>query len=174
MRRDFPAILALGGSEGGIPFDKFLMDSLASQGYVVLRLAYFKAESLPNELSEIPLEYFENSLDFLLQHKSVNKDNIGVLGVSKGAEAALLLASMNSTVKAVVAHVPSNVVWYGLSQNVMEPKSSWTSNGEGLSFMPYGKPDVGWQTSRIADYYEAGFAQYPEKEAAAIIASRKN
>lgn len=169
----FPAILALGGSEGGMPFDKALMDSLAGQGYVVLRLAYFKADSLPEELSEIPLEYFENALAFLSSHKMVDKNKIGVLGASKGAEAALLLASKNNIVKTVVAHVPSNVVWYGLSQNMMESKSSWTSDGEGLSFMPYGKPAIGWQTSRIADYYEAGFEQHPEVESDAAIPVEK-
>lgn len=168
-----PAILTLGGSEGGIPFNKSMMDSLASQGYVVLRLAYFKTDSLPDELNKIPLEYFENALAFLHQHEAVDKNKIGLLGVSKGAEAALLLASKRPEIKTVVAHVPSNVVWYGLSQNMMEAQSSWTYLDEPIPFMPYGKPATGWQTSRIADYYEAGFEQHPDKESAAIIEVEK-
>jgi hypothetical protein len=168
-----PAILALGGSEGGIPYGKSLIDSLATQGYAVLRLSYFKSEGLPAELNEIPLEYFEHALDFLLQHENVNKNKIGLLGTSKGAEAALLLASMRAEIKVVVAHVPSNVVWYGLSETMMEPKSSWTYQGEPVNFMPYGKPKSGWQTSRIADYYEAGFEQYPEQEGTATIEVEK-
>ncbi len=66
---------------------------------------------------------------------------IGLMGVSKGAEAAPLAATYGEDIRAVVAHKPSavvahkpsSVVWLGLPANRADsfrgPKSSWTKDG---------------------------------------------
>jgi dienelactone hydrolase len=103
-----PAILVLGGSEGGLP-DSLLVAMLASQGYPVLGVAYFAEPGLPSTLSRIPLEYFAKALHWLAAQPGVNPAKIAVLGISRGSEAAQLLGvHYPSLVHAVIASVPSD------------------------------------------------------------------
>jgi hypothetical protein len=51
-----PGILVVGGSEGGAPLR--LAAWLASHGYVAFALCYFHCEGRPQDLENIPLEYF--------------------------------------------------------------------------------------------------------------------
>jgi dienelactone hydrolase len=103
-----PAVLLLGGSEGGIPSP--LSASLAVQGYPVLALAYFKEPGLPTTLSRVPLEYFARALRWLHRQPQVDPHHVAVLGVSRGSEAAQLTgAEYPSLVNAVIALVPSDV-----------------------------------------------------------------
>jgi dienelactone hydrolase len=104
-----PAILVLGGSEGGLP-GVLLPALLASNGYPALGVAYFKEPGLPTTLSRIPLEYFARALRWLARQPGVDPTRIAVLGVSRGSEAAQLLgAYYPGLVHAVIASVPSNV-----------------------------------------------------------------
>lgn len=103
-----PAILLLGGSEGGIP-STLAAGLLAAQGYPVLALAYFKEPGLPQELQNIPLEYFERALRWLDRQPQVDPAHVAVLGVSRGSEAALLSgAFFPALVHAVIAMAPSD------------------------------------------------------------------
>jgi hypothetical protein len=66
-----PGVIVLSCSEGGL--NEYLAATLASDGFTTLALAYFNFENLPNQLCEIPLEYFERTIDWFLQqelHKS--------------------------------------------------------------------------------------------------------
>ena len=85
-----PAVLVLGGSEGGLP-GGLLPALLASSGYPALGVAYFGEPGLPQTLSRIPLEYFAGALRWLARQPGVNPARIAVLGVSRGSEAAQLL-----------------------------------------------------------------------------------
>src|SRR5689334_18121406 len=51
-----PAIVVLGGSEGGIEASSRLAKRLAQAGYVTLAIAYFNADGLSPALIEIPIE----------------------------------------------------------------------------------------------------------------------
>ena len=84
-----PAVLQLGGSLGG--HGELPAALLASHGYPSLSLAYFKEPGLPATLKEIPFEYFEKALRWLGSRPGVDPKRVVVLGVSRGAEAALLL-----------------------------------------------------------------------------------
>jgi dienelactone hydrolase len=135
-----PAILILGGSSGGIVRATDYASRLAEMGYAALAVAYFGVESLPSRLEETPLEYFKRAIDWLASQPCVESNRIGVLGISKGAEAALLIAASYADVRAVVAIAPSHVVfqsidnqWYGKR----EAKSSWTLGGQPILFVPY-------------------------------------
>jgi pimeloyl-ACP methyl ester carboxylesterase len=139
------AIIMLGGSEGGKVWSSIRIrrpiELLVQQGYSVLSLAYFKAQGLPYSLEEIPLEYFEKAFNWLSAQKGIVANEYVVLGGSKGAEAALLLASKYSQVKAVIAFSPSCVVWQGIPEKRFEigkdVKSSWSYKGESLPFLAY-------------------------------------
>jgi dienelactone hydrolase len=132
-----PGLLVLGGSEGGIGYARHLGRRLAAHGYGTLCLAYFKAEGLPRILEEIPLEYFQRAIKWLGDHPRIDSSRIGAFGPSKGAEAALLIASHFDGLACVVAAAPSNVVWQ--SQNYFArrgtARSSWTLDGTGLPFL---------------------------------------
>jgi dienelactone hydrolase len=83
---------------------------------------------------EIPLEYFRNAMAWLKAQDSVDGGRLGVIGGSKGAEAALLLAATFPEFKAVVARAPSNVVWEGIGQ---KKSASWSIHGHALDFVPF-------------------------------------
>lgn len=140
--RRHPAVIVLGGSGGGGVPDR-IAPLLASRGYAVLALAYFGVEPLPPKLSEVPLEYFQRGIGWLRARPSVDGERLGVLGVSKGGELALLLGSMFPELKAVVGYVPSGIVWEapGLRANgvMVDPKSNkspWSYGGRPLPFLP--------------------------------------
>jgi dienelactone hydrolase len=105
-----PAVLLLGGSEGGDVGTYLLAASLAARGYTALSLAYFSEPGLPQTLFEIPLEYFTKALRWLRDQPHVDPNRVVALGISRGSEAALLLGvHFPDLVQGVVAAVPANV-----------------------------------------------------------------
>lgn len=104
-----PAILALGGSEGGGgPYLPAAL--LAAHGDPTLSLAYFNEPGLPQTLSRIRLEYFAQALRWLRGRPHVDPNRILTLGVSRGSEAALLLGvHYPNLVHGVIASVPADV-----------------------------------------------------------------
>ena len=128
-----PAILVLGGSGGGVPPPLGPAGGLASHGYAVLALAYFGAPGLPRTLSNIPLEYFATALQWMSAQPSVDRSRVGVLGVSRGAELALLLCTIHPDFHAVVAYMPSNVSRTRLlrRRNARRLDVGWTSGCAG-------------------------------------------
>lgn len=132
-------VVLIGGSEGGLHERDAIV--LAEEGFVVLALAYFGAAGVPPVLKDIPLEYFSRGVDFLIERGA---SRIGILGGSRGGEAALLVASRDSQIAAAVSVVGSGVVTPGIdfSQGSLDrilgtPTSAWTVNGEPLPMLPY-------------------------------------
>ena len=134
-----PAVLVLGGSEGGLGLSSRRAAHLASQGFAALALAYFGAEGLPPTLANIPLEYFQRALAWLARQPEVQPDRIAVLGISRGSEAALQLgATFHGGLRAVVAEVPSHIRWNGFDRSA--PGAAWTERGVPLPFLGFGTP----------------------------------
>ena len=126
-----PAVLVLGGSEGGLP-GVLLPALLASSGYPALGVAYFAEPGLPQTLSRIPLEYFAGALRWLARQPGVDPARIAVLGVSRGSEAAQLLgAYYPNLVHAVIASVPSNVA---ICSYPGCTGPAWTLHGQALPY----------------------------------------
>jgi dienelactone hydrolase len=130
-------VLVLGGSEGGFPSD--VAGLLAAEGFICLALAYFGAVGVPRRLVEIPLEYVDTAFAWLREHPLVMNSRLGVLGISKGAELALLAAaSFPDAVGAVVAYSPSSVVFPGIGvAGGGSRRSSWSHRNEPVPFVPY-------------------------------------
>jgi dienelactone hydrolase len=126
-----PALLVLGGSEGGLPARRAAW--LASHGYAALALAYFRYDDLPQLLMNIPLEYFGEALAWMMHRPEIAPDRIGVTGVSRGAELALQLGSMYPQIKAVAAFAPSNVRNPACCGMTAIPWA-WSWEGQGLAF----------------------------------------
>jgi dienelactone hydrolase len=133
-----PAVLVLGGSEGGLP-GILLPGLLASHGYAALGVAYFGLPGLPSTLAGIPLEYFAKALRWLAAQPGVNPAKIAVLGVSRGSEAAQLLGvHYPGLVHAVIASVPSDAA---ICSYPGCRGAAWTLNGRPVPFTKqFGNP----------------------------------
>jgi dienelactone hydrolase len=148
-------VLYLGGSEGGVP--RGSARDLSNQGFGVLALGYFKAPGLSATLESVPLEYFDKAIDWLAAQPSNAHRRIAIVGVSKGAEAALLVAARNSQVCAVVTGAPSSVAWQGFNpQNPMSSGPSWTVGGHAVPYAPY---DVSAPFTSLRDLYARSLAK---------------
>jgi dienelactone hydrolase len=136
-----PAVMLLAGSEGGPPCDA-RGQLLASHGYPMLAVAYFGARGLPKHPEEIPLEYFERALRWLGSQPGVDPSRLMVIGVSRGAQAALLLgAEYPSLVHAVGEYVGSNVVNAAPNAGGVP---AWTMDGKPI---PVGSAIPIWKTN---------------------------
>jgi Dienelactone hydrolase and related enzymes len=82
-----PGVLLIGGSEGGLGVGYVAMAlMLAAHGYPALAVASFNAPGLSSALRDVPIEYFASAASKL-------PGPVRVVGVSRGSEAALLLAA---------------------------------------------------------------------------------
>jgi dienelactone hydrolase len=140
--RPLPAVLMLGGAEGGLHEDNAAL--LAAHGYLVLALAYYGMPGLPQTLTSIPVEYFGTALTYLASRTDIAAGQIAVHGGSKGGEAALLIGSIYPSVRAVVSIVGGGLVTQGISQDVetgslleilRTPVPCWTYQGRELPYL---------------------------------------
>jgi dienelactone hydrolase len=130
------AVIVLGGSGGGYDLDKAAL--LARHGFATLALAYFGIPPLPKWLHRVPLEYFGRALAWLSRQPGVEARRVGVLGVSRGAEIALLLGATFPEIGAIVAYAPSAIAWGsgGRDKATGEIIPCWTRNGAPVPFAP--------------------------------------
>lgn len=135
---DKKAIVLIGGGQWG----DYWAQEFANNGMVGLSLPYIGKEGLPKLPEEIDLAYFENAITWLSKQKEVNKDKIVLIGASRNAELALLIAStFPEIVSGVVAYSPSSVSWSNtvLPYNSNELKPSWKYNGIDIPYVPMEK-----------------------------------
>jgi dienelactone hydrolase len=135
------AVVVIGGSEGGLHERDAV--ALAEEGFAALALAYFGAAGVPPVLVDVPLEYFTRAVD-LLESEGFAPGAIGLLGGSRGGEAALLVGSRDERVGSVVSVVGSGVVTQGIDSRagrldaiLRTSGPAWTVDGEALPFLPY-------------------------------------
>lgn len=140
----YPGIILLSGSSGASKDQEAAL--LAAHGYNTLALTYFGVAPLPISLQEISLEYFKKAIDWLRARASVKTTQIAIIGLSKGAEAALLAAANFPEVNAVVAYAPSALIHQGLGATAEDSRerSSWTHRGKQVPFIPY-RPSIAFQ-----------------------------
>ncbi len=139
-----PLLIVLGGSEGGSFTARTYAPLLAAQGFAVLGLPYYSPGYDPADtVAGLPTSFTEISADRLLAVKAwaerqdgIDATRIGLWGVSKGGEFALIAASRLPWLQAVVAVVPSDVVWEGWGRPG-PATSSFSWDGKPLPFVPY-------------------------------------
>ncbi|MCK0112062.1 acyl-CoA thioesterase/BAAT N-terminal domain-containing protein [Ornithinimicrobium sp. F0845] len=131
--RAYPGVLLLGGSDGG-SLDH-AASLLADEGYVVLALAYFGVEDRPPTLVGIDLDDIDGAVAWLLARPDVSGWEVAVVGISRGAELALQLASDNPRVGAVIAVAPSALRQPGLTANFSDfTQAAWVRGADPLPF----------------------------------------
>ncbi|XP_006973122.3 acyl-coenzyme A thioesterase 1 [Peromyscus maniculatus bairdii] len=96
----FPGIVDLFGLGGGLL--EYRASLLAGKGFAVMALAYYNYDDLPKDIDNLHLEYFEEAVNYLLRHPQVKGPGVGVLGISKGGELGLAMASFLKGIKAAV------------------------------------------------------------------------
>ena len=180
-----PAVIVLGGSEGGLDTARWAAPLLASHGYSVLGLAYFRGgepdlTALRPNLEHIPLEMLEGARRWLILQPNVDATRIAVVGISKGAELALLAGATFPWVSVVGAFAPSHVVWEGIppdDQADRSADSSWTYRNRPLPFVRWSKAAerrgdlvrTATGSSRLVEVHLESLAEYATDVAAATI-----
>ncbi len=180
-----PAIIVLGGSEGGLWESPAAL--LASHGYVALALGYFGIEGLPQDLVHIPLEYFETAIGWLQAQEGVASDGSAVMGASRGGELALLLGATFPQIKAVIGVVPGGVVYAGIRPKLTEllrDPPAWTCRGAPVPYLPIRRTvrsaiTYGWKwllrrPIALAPFYLAAMKDQGALERAATRVERVN
>lgn len=128
-------VVVLSGSSGRVDTDRARL--CADAGAKALALQWFGGAGQSPGICEIPLETFCDATDYLIARGC---RRIVFVGTSKGAEAALLTAILDSRIDAVIAINPSSVVWgnIGPGKDGMEwpERSSWSWKGKPLDFVP--------------------------------------
>ena len=183
-----PVVIVLGGSEGGASAVRQMALNLGARGFAALGLPYYspaawsspvrELPSLPQSFVDIPVDRLQAVHAWLLKRGDVDASRIGVLGVSKGAEFALIAASKMPWIRSVAAIVPSDVVWQGWGPDVIPPdsmRSSFSFGGKALPFVPnkdFFEEMAGFRTGADVRYrraYDKGRAAFPAAAVAARI-----
>jgi esterase/lipase len=125
-------ILWLGGSGSNLAINAPIAAALASHGFNVLAVAYFGEKGLPPTLSRIPLEYFEKVFAWLKNNPITAGKEIQILGMSKGAELALILASRYPFINRIALFAPHAFCFQGIA---LKDESSWTYEGKDLPYI---------------------------------------
>ncbi|WP_406091506.1 acyl-CoA thioester hydrolase/BAAT C-terminal domain-containing protein [Streptomyces sp. NBC_01013] len=129
-------VLVLAGSSGRTEDARCRL--LAREGMTALSVQWFGGPGQPPGICEVPLETLVSAIEWLRREGA---RRVGVLGTSKGAEAALHLAGHHGGVNAVVALSPTSVTWAnvgpGRDGRAQPPRSSWSLRGTPLPFVPY-------------------------------------
>jgi len=133
-----PLIVGLGGSEGGNAWTsnywQKTREQLIEKGYAFLALGYFGAKGTPDTLNKIEIEDVYYAIQVATKNPQVNKQKIAIIGGSRGADLALLLASYHQDIKCVVSIVGSNAVFPGHTMHFSTP--CWTYKKQALPFVP--------------------------------------
>ncbi|UMM13208.1 hypothetical protein L5515_001602 [Caenorhabditis briggsae] len=96
----FPCVMDISGTGGGLHEHKGAM--LASEGFVVICVAFFQFKDLPYKMEDVDVEYFLKPIEFVLG-LPYTTNMLGIQGVSFGATIVDLLSTRYPQIKAVVS-----------------------------------------------------------------------
>lgn len=128
------AMIVIGGSEGGIRAAYGVAKAFAEEGVHSLAVAYWGTDQTAQSLELIPVEIIQTAVAFL-KRKGYGK--VGIYGVSKGAELALVAASLISELNFVIAVSPSAYVFEGIRKKNYSKTASWTWQGKPLNYLNF-------------------------------------
>ncbi|TWD79412.1 bile acid acyltransferase/acyl-CoA thioester hydrolase-like protein [Kribbella amoyensis] len=152
-------VLLLHGSSGKPDLDRARI--LEDAGYAVVAPRWFDGR-----ISEIPLESFP------LDDLAARTDRLVVLGISRGAEAGLLLGTVDPRIDAVIALSPSAYAWPWIENGSYT--SPWTWQGEPLPYVPF---DPDWEPAddppSYVDLYRTSVHRYAAEAEAALIPAER-
>lgn len=152
-----PLLVYFGGSEGGNSMSRASNSSERDQyldaGYAVLAIGYFKMPGLPEELDRISLDAIYEKVVEAQQLPFINSQCVAVMGGSKGAELALLLASLYPDIDGAVAFAGSHVSFASPSFRTGASTASFQYNGRDIPFVQI--PNSAIPSMLTGDFREA-------------------
>jgi len=164
----FPVVIYLNGSSGGVNEPRAAL--FAAHGYQCLALAVFNYEDRPKYLNDMPLEYFQQTLDWVHGQLEPRDGFVAISGISRGGEMSLLIAAhYPEKVSAVVAYVPS-LVTHGVvsagAPGTGRDAQVWTKNGVPLPHL--------WQNNAYADWDAAYATAPPYRQSLAFLSAMRD
>ncbi len=139
-----PLIVGLGGSEGGNAWASThwqkTRNQFIDQGYAFLAIGYFKSKGAPDTLNQIEIDKVHDAIAMAAQNPAIDPKKIAIIGGSRGADLALLIASYYPDIKCVVAIVPSHAAFPGHTNHFST--SAWRFKGKELPFVPVNEESV--------------------------------
>lgn len=172
-------VVCYGGSEGSPNFP--YAEHFAKLGYESVAVFMFGMENQPKTLCDVPLEQFQDVLDYLAE-KGWKDEPLTVFGGSKGAEYALNLADKYEQISNLVLIAPSAYNFAGLDFSKIG--SSWTWQGKELPFVNMQKSNFSAFIKNMVvpmlikapvsykETYDSAVAQDPEAETKLIPVKR--
>ena len=161
-------VILIGGGQWG----DYWAHEIANNKLAALSLPYIGRENLPDLPEEIDLKYFKNAINWLQQQNEVDSEKIIVMGASRNAELALIIAStFPDIVGGVIVYAPSSVAWSNtvLPYNSNELKASWKNNGVDIPYVPMDKIAANESNQiNMLEYWENGLAKTNFVEKASI------
>ena len=163
------AFLVLSGSSGRVQVDR--CRALAHHGIAAMSVRWFGGPGQAPTLAEVPVESFPPCLDRL----AGLAPRLGVMGVSFGALAALLLGVADERLDVVAALAPSHVVWASptlTDDGRPVARSAFSWHGDPLFHVPV-VDQTTWQGPAFANprqLYEASLRRYAAMTGDAAVA----
>jgi poly(3-hydroxybutyrate) depolymerase len=163
-----PTLIILHGSEGNdIAKARANAASFAQQGFAAFAIAYYTqsyapAANVPTSGIEIDVNQVDRARRWLTGKAGADPKRMGIWGLSKGGEFAMIAASRFPWIKAAVGCVPSDIVWQGFGdgENTLPPRSTWQLDGKPLPFVPL-YPFVEGRYRDNTDRYERSRRLHP-------------
>ena len=153
------AMIVVSGSDGGIKWANKIASVYSAHGVTSLAIAYWKTKYTSKTLALIPIEIIQSAVHWL---KKNGYSKVGIYGVSKGAEFALLSGSLIPQIEFVIAVSPSCCVFEGIAKSAYSNTSSWTWGGQPLPYASFHHISVSI-VKNLFKNHEFGFAkQYLE------------
>lgn len=148
---------------GGGQWGDYWGQQFAKKGFSGLSIPYTRKNNLPKLPEEIKLEYFEKAIKWLQNQPEVDPNKIIVMGASRNAELALVIASVfPELISGVVAYAPSSVSWSNtvLPFNSNELKPSWKYKNVDIPYVPMDKiSGNGSNKIETLTYWKKGLAK---------------
>jgi dienelactone hydrolase len=160
------AVLVVGGSEGGIHTAAAVAEAFSSRGTDALAVAYFGTKQTPRHLSLITIETILYAVQYL---RGLGYTKTGIYGISKGAELALVSASLISEISFVIALSPACCVFEGIAKPAYCGTSSWSWQGHPLPYVSFKDIRVNISMNLLKNH-EMGFRSAYEQ----VLPQRKN
>ena len=136
-------VVVYGGSEGSPDYSR--AEQLCDDGYEVLSLFFFGQPNQKPTLANVPLEQFDEVADYIDTNIEDNGGETGpvtVIGTSKGAEFAELLAARGYPVDNVVAFAPAHYSYSGLDFARGQELPSFTDRGETVEYASFREASI--------------------------------
>ncbi len=98
------AVIVIDGSDGGLQEGRAVL--FASRGIASMALAYFAYEALPEHPIDIPLEYFESSIEWMNARPEVLTNELDLVGKSRVSLTPMFLTSLEDDAAVQRAKMP--------------------------------------------------------------------